>query len=193
MTSPTIPVNINSPRISRVGLDGTPGGSPALTGTPDLRAIRAHYAGTPPLPNIPPRSSASVSGSVTPRASEPLIGRSSTPIPVSASPIGGISARRPGVQGSSTGGTPASGGDANTFAVDLDDLPDEEKAKILRRHLVSRNVRSGSWSGGNVSRRSSAGQMRGLRREDTEQFPVPYHALGADVTCVSVYSHSQME
>ncbi|KAJ3739350.1 vacuolar amino acid transporter 4 [Lentinula detonsa] len=53
--------------------------------------------------------------------------------------------------------------------VDLDDLPDEEKAKILRRHLVSREERE----------RERIDTQEG---EDNEPFPVPYAAPGADVT-----------
>lgn len=79
---------------------------------------------------------------------------------------------------------------ASSSAVDLEDLPDEEKAKVLRRHLVSKDNRAGSnGSEGSAStgpsRKSSNAQLRApMRREDTEVFPVPYHAPGADVTYV---------
>jgi len=66
---------------------------------------------------------------------------------------------------------------------------------VLRRHLVSRDERdtpegskdpqeSPSIHGsdpGMLSQRSSSSQIR-PQREDTEPFPVPYHAPGADVT-----------
>ena len=99
--------------------------------------------------------------------------------------MGDIPARRP------TPGTPGSGQFDNPF----DELTDEEKARILRRHLVSREERQivgpdqpvagtssrpGSDSG-EVSKRSSSSQLR-LQREDTEPFPVPYDAPGADIT-----------
>lgn len=84
-------------------------------------------------------------------------------------------------------GTPGSGTDNNLW----DEIPDEEKAKILRKHLVSREERQGSprgsmsagsdWDGGLGSRRPSSPQLR-TQREDSEPFPVPYHAPGADVT-----------
>ncbi|KAN0113425.1 hypothetical protein V8E52_007706 [Russula decolorans] len=70
MTSPTRPVNLVSPRFSSVagvvtpssrsgpGSRGSPAGNPySLGGTPDVRSLRAQYVGTPPLPNIPPRTS----------------------------------------------------------------------------------------------------------------------------------------
>ncbi len=93
--------------------------------------------------------------------------------------IGGAGARRPG--------TPGSGSDINL----LDDLPDEEKARIVRKHLISRGDerQQGSPRGslsalsdnGELSKRPSSSQLR-PQREDTEDFPVPYHAPGADVT-----------
>lgn len=90
--------------------------------------------------------------------------------------MGGIATRPPG--------TPGSGSDIAL----LDDLPDEEKARILRKHLVSRGERLQDSPRGSIaplpdngllSKRSSVSQ---LRREDSEPFPVPYHAQGADVT-----------
>ncbi|THH09144.1 hypothetical protein EW146_g8775 [Bondarzewia mesenterica] len=193
MTSPSKPVNITSPRIPlRGGLDSTPSGSPftGAAATPDLRALRAQYAGTPPPPNIPPRLSVSnnpavpSSGTLTPRASEPLpLGGTASETRSVA--VGGISARRPAGLGVSVSGTPGGGSDGNP--VDIDDLADEEKAKILRRHLVSREERGGGARPGTngseegMSRKSSVGEFR-LRRKDTEAFPVPYHAPGADVT-----------
>ncbi|KAI0267692.1 transmembrane amino acid transporter protein-domain-containing protein [Gloeopeniophorella convolvens] len=194
MSSPSKPLNISSPRFSPAPAAGTPGSrrgdraSPAGTpfsGTPDLRNFRAQYAGTPPLPNIPPRS-----GAGTPRAAasaEPISFPRDGPHRVPS--IGGISARRPGGVGlgldDSTPSTPTP-----EAVVDLDDLPDEEKAKVLRKHLVSREERGGGSDGGGgggegagpASRRSSASQMPRVQREDTEPFPVPYHTPGADTT-----------
>ncbi|KAI0322138.1 transmembrane amino acid transporter protein-domain-containing protein [Amylostereum chailletii] len=174
MSTPAKPVNINSARLSPAGTPGRASGSPvgASLGTPDLRSLRAQYAGTPP-PNIPPRSS-------TPRLAEPAqpgvnFGDLSMGRRVS---VGGISARRPGP----IVGTPGSASDVGQSALDLEDLPEEDKLKVVRKHLVSRDERAGSIAGSEgPSRRSSVGQMR-LRREDTEAFPVPYHAPGADIT-----------
>lgn len=83
-------------------------------------------------------------------------------------------------------GTPGSGSDINLF----DELTDEDKAKILRKHLIARDDRQqgsprGSMSAGSdsglLSKQASTSQLR-VQREDTEPFPVPYHAPGADVT-----------
>src|SRR5258705_9207347 len=72
------------------------GGTPAI-GTPDLRALRAGYAGTPPLPNIPPRAAAAVAGGTT----TPLYKRDSSASLATSTPqrypavgqvVGGISA-----------------------------------------------------------------------------------------------------
>lgn len=83
-------------------------------------------------------------------------------------------------------GTPGSGSEVNF----LEDLTDEEKARILRKHLVSRGDRpqgsprgsvSGGSDSGTVSKQPSTSQLR-TQREDSEPFPVPYHAPGADIT-----------
>lgn len=79
----------------------------------------------------------------------------------------------------------------------FDELTDEEKARVLRRHLVSKEERQNNGAGpsdqaagtssrpdstpGNLSNRSSVSQFR-PQREDTEPFPVPYDAPGADIT-----------
>ena len=123
----------------------------------------------------------------TPRTARPFLPGPAGE-PSSSSPrltVGGISARRPS--------TPASGHLDNPF----DDLTDEDKARVLRRHLVSREERQnnrpstpdqvpGSLSRrgsdtGNISHRSSVSMLR-PQREDTEPFPVPYDAPGADIT-----------
>jgi proton-coupled amino acid transporter len=71
-------------------------------------------------------------------------------------------------------------------------LPDEEKAKVLRRHLVSKvermpppEARSSAASDADVSdqRTSRTSSIRKRPpREDSEPFPIPYHAPGADIT-----------
>ncbi|KAJ7848865.1 transmembrane amino acid transporter protein-domain-containing protein [Mycena olivaceomarginata] len=75
--------------------------------------------------------------------------------------------------------------------VNLDDLPDEEKACVLRRHLVSKDEREPPaaelevpLAGGSGSRWSSSGANTPLRRGDTEPFPIPYHTPGADVMSI---------
>ena len=179
MSSPSKPVNIGSPRFSPTPIAGTPGGrrdSPSLFGTPvtsDLRSLRAAHIGTPPLPNIPPRT-----GTSTPRPSastEPLAFAGDDPGGVSS--VGGISARRPAVIGLGLEGV--STPDPTT---DVDSLQEDDKVKVLRKHLVSREERQGNISRP-PSRQSSISQFR-PRQEDSEAFPVPYHTPGADITYV---------
>ncbi|KAH9945045.1 transmembrane amino acid transporter protein-domain-containing protein [Epithele typhae] len=186
MSSPSKPFDIPSPRRGQLvhpnatpPVAGTPNFGTGLSASPSPRFLRAQYTGTPPLPNIPPRSGATPIG--TPSSTAPFLPGPSA----EASSSNPAFLLRPG------SGTP--GSDANPF----DDLTDEEKARILRRHLVSRDQRQnnrpvtpdippsassqhGSQSG-NLSHRSSASHIR-LQREDTEPFPVPYDAHGADIT-----------
>ena len=180
MSTPTRPVNI------RPGTPQYNDGSP-ISGSPNIRALRGQY-GTPPVPNIPPRnipaSSSNINigilGSGSPRLSAP-----GTPI------IGGIRMHAPGGPGSGTR-TPASG-----YENPFEELTDEEKARILRRHLVSREEREhqldrkssfGSFTdrgeGPSWSKRQSinGGRDPVLTREDSEPFPIPYHTPGADLT-----------
>jgi len=182
MSSPSKPVNIVSPRFSPAPI-GTPGsrrGSRSVfgtPGTPDLRSLRAQYIGTPQLPNIPPRT-----GTSTPRPSaptEPLVLSGDGPSRVPS--VSGISARRPAVIGLGPDGAPTPDSTA-----DVESLQEEEKVKVLRKHLVSREERRGNNSAA-PSRRSSTSQSARPRQEDTEAFPVPYHTPGADITYVCVW------
>ncbi|KAG8908140.1 neutral amino acid transporter [Tulasnella sp. 403] len=171
---------------------------------PDIERLREQFAGTPPR-NIPPRSLG------PPISSSPYrvpVGGASTPrgsFSYSRSPYGSRpSTPRNGPSGRSTpdpyarpeSRQSASGAPGAT----LDELPDEEKARVLRRHLVSREERGradddggsavGQPSGAaassalNVpgvasSRASIAGSHHRL---DTEPFPVPFDAPGGDIT-----------
>jgi solute carrier family 36 (proton-coupled amino acid transporter) len=166
MSTPTRPVNIAGRRVAS--------GISTPIGTPDLRALRAQYhGGTSPPNNIPPRL-----GSAQPtRGPSPSL----IALPSGSSPAPRIPQY----------GTP----DNDAIARELEALPDEEKAKVLRKHLVSKDERLNPPGGSprtgsdpeilqgsrNASRKSSIGGLRG-RREDTEPFPVPYQAPGADVT-----------
>ncbi|TFK40210.1 amino acid transporter [Crucibulum laeve] len=191
MTSPSQPVNIKSPRLAPSDIEGTPASfSTSIAGTPNLNAFRAQYAGTPPLPNIPPRSTPTpvqrYGSPAISLLSPPTDGSPRRPSPLT---VGGISAS------AGRSGTPALGTDTPP-SVDLNDLPDEEKARVLARHLVTNRggeaksvagsdleVPNDSEAGTSLSRRSSSGTPHVTpQREDSEAFPIPYDAPGADVT-----------
>ncbi|KIM67617.1 hypothetical protein SCLCIDRAFT_1210268 [Scleroderma citrinum Foug A] len=173
---PSLPVNIGSPRRRESFLSGTP------TPTSDIRALRAQFSGTPPVANIPARYtpvSASFSGREVPQeTSFPTNDLAVRP------PFAIASGKRP-----STSGSPSSGVD---FGVaDLDSLPDEEKARILSRHLVLRDerqnrVETNSLSGSDREEGPSGSFSTPLRlpqpRESSEAFSIPYEAHGADIT-----------
>lgn len=187
MSTPTRPLNIGSSRLTpNQTLEGSP-----LSGSLGIRALRAQYAGTPPVPNIPPRN---ISRNES-RDSFDSPGRTNffdrRPSAAGTPVISGIRLQAPGGSGSRT---PGSGSGHDPF----DDMTDEEKARILRKHLVSREEREQQ-----VDRRSSFGSLapdnRGegpskskrssedlphaiLQREDSEAFPIPYHTPGADLT-----------
>ncbi len=191
MSTPSKPVNIRSPRLGPVDSDEA-NAQATLLGTPDLRVLRAQYAGTPPPPNIPPRSTP------VPRNGSPALGAVQLPqtgVSVSPSPrLFAIPPSRrsetpvpqPGVSFGATEAIPP---------FNLDEFPDEEKARVLRRHLVSKEERQGgpgagvaesSKAGGSSTPISQRSSQHGVQREDTEPFPIPYHAPGADVTYVQV-------
>ncbi|KAG0700274.1 amino acid transporter [Suillus ampliporus] len=183
MSSPSRPVNIGSPRQGHVFHSGTP----TPTGTPDLRAWRAQYTGTPPVPNIParftPDSFTSGSPGLNTLPQSEFLGRAYR------LPSGGISSARPSISG-----TPGSGFDSG--ALDLDNPPDEDKARVIRRHLLMREERqnrgdvnsiAGSELDGRVPNDDvpSAGSSTpppAVLIEETEVFPIPYEAPGADIT-----------
>ena len=189
--SPTKPFDIPSPRQQNpLNAEGTPPtfGTPNLgiSASPSPRFLRAQYNGTPPPPNIPPRSNATPIG--TPRA--PL-----NYLPSLAGEPSSYSSRGlVGLPGSRPSGVAQPGALVDN---PFDDLTDEEKARVLRKHLVSREERQTNAAGpsdpvpaassraesesGNLSKRSSFSQYR-VQREDTEPFPVPYDAPGADIT-----------
>jgi proton-coupled amino acid transporter len=183
MSSPSKPVNIRSPPLS---FDSA---SPTPSGTPDIRALRAQYSGTPPVPNIPARHTPPVGsyanstrdGSQSANlSSNELIAKLHRP---SSS---AISAKRPE-------SAAASGSVVDNTVVDSDDLPAEDKVRMLRRHLLFRGERPSR-----TDLRSSDGSDQDTPdldepfaesstpprppRDISETFPIPYHAPGADVT-----------
>lgn len=185
MTSPSQPLSIKSPTRGRGDGESQSASYATSFGTPDLRAIRAQFSGLPP--NIPVR------GSVTPslRPASSVVSLQVTPDRPAFRPtpqlIAGLSATRQPV--GTTSETPP--------IADLDDLPAEEKAKVLERHLVYKEQRvkanteaksaedsasdgaPGSHSRPTPSRRSSTGIST---RQQDDTFPINYDAPGADVT-----------
>lgn len=188
MSSPSKPLNIRGtrpPPSNDPSVHSTP-----LAGTPDLRALRAQYAGTPPVPNIPPRGTPGRSTPVvvgTP-STQPAIDFTSSPLrPPTTPAVGGISAaRRPSFAPNTVSDVPS---------LDLEGLTDEEKAKVLARHLVSKEERakadqlknpatseSSSSHSRPSSQHSGTPQDASKAREESEPFPIPYDAPGADIT-----------
>lgn len=180
MSTPTKPLEISrSPRQDGGGdelsssIPGTPGRF--NVGTPTGRNLRQF--GTPPTPpiaNIPPRAGA---GGMS-----------------YGSPSGlALRPRTPGT------GTPGSSGSPGR---NLEEVTEDEMARVLRRHLVPRSSRAfqptrsgeqtpllsvdveddGRSSGGASSSRRPSSSQHAPAREDSEPFPIPYDAPGADVT-----------
>ncbi|KAG6837384.1 hypothetical protein H0H93_010543 [Arthromyces matolae] len=195
MSSPSQPVAIKNKR--QPNTDNVDSSVPASfvsgtpVGTPNLQALRAHYADTPTPPNIPPRGFSQQTES--PVANALLFSSKSSPSP-NRQVIGGLSAtavlkKQPEL---------SSSGENTPVPIDLDDLPDEEKAKVLRRHLVFSQEREAGPSSEvndhdsehavtlsppqetNTARRLSMSKHPTL--EVSEPFPIPYNAPGADVT-----------
>jgi len=189
MTSPSQPLSIKATRGGPGDLESQSVSYTPSVGTPDLRAIRAQFSGLPP--NIPPR------GSLTPslRPATPSLHPASSNISLQALPdirptpqlISGLSATR----------QPAGTSSETPPLADLDELPFEEKAKVLERHLVPKEQRmkavyegksleDGGVSGSSGSpltiSRSSSNGIPNRQQEDLEPFPIPYDAPGADVT-----------
>ncbi|KAF9223706.1 amino acid transporter [Gyrodon lividus] len=186
MSSTSKPVNISSPRAAAFH-----SGSPTPTGTPDIRALRAQYSGTPPVPNIPARYTPPSGLYSNPsRGGSPgtnLLAPNEVAFKLHHPSVGGISAKRP-----SSSGVPESGVDVGI--ADLDDLSDEDKARVLRRHLVLREERQNRVDlyslassdqdahEADVPSVGSSTPVRPPQRDESEAFPIPYHAPGADVT-----------
>ncbi|KAG6900692.1 hypothetical protein C0993_005004 [Termitomyces sp. T159_Od127] len=180
MSSPSQPVAIKSPRLASSDTAGSvpssfASGTPII-GVANLQALQ--YIGTPP-PNIPPRAiPSSRRGSTTAN----LLGSGTSTPTLSRPVVAGLSA---------ISGT----GEDTPPTVGLDDLPDEEKAKVLRRHLVFKTEREGGPSAESVDSSSSdqtiapgpssrrpSSSIHHEQHQDLEPFPIPYHAPGADVT-----------
>lgn len=186
MSSPSKPVSIGSPRL-RQQVDS--GNDEAAVQTPDLRLLRERF-GTPPVgTTIPPFRSP---GTITPLAiGTPVQSSSVNARPQSFRPVVGS------LLGEAAGAGTGTPGDVP----DMSALTEEEKIKVLRKHLVpaeqrmkhgsTRSRRSSSSSqqrpsdsqdqSGQSSRPPSPGPSR---RENSEPFPLPYDAPGGDITYV---------
>ncbi|KAG8744133.1 neutral amino acid transporter [Ceratobasidium sp. 414] len=137
-----------------------------IPGTPGDRRY-----GTPPVANIPPRMFGS-------------------PRPPSTVPNPGSVPQRPPFNP-----VPNSGSGTATPAVNIADVDEAERARVLRRHLVSAEERSDASrrpSAGGLSlarpaflaRRPSSGaaSSKNPSPDPEEPFPIPYGSVGGDVT-----------
>lgn len=186
MTTPSQPVAIKSPGLAHTETEVSTSFTPS--GTPNLHALRTQYAGTPPMPNIPPRGSTPAQRNGPPAQQFLPTPDAPSPLRHGSQAVGGLSATA--VKSSNSSGS----GVETPPIIDLDGLPEEEKVRVLGRHLVSKQERknilredadldfSQSLEPGTSSRQSSSSQNDGPIREDSEPFPIPYHAPGADVT-----------
>ena len=208
MTTPSKPLNISSPRQQPADelISGSPASGRLSIGTPSQR-----QTSTPPIANIPPRygspSGLGLPGSLTGGVLRgPVPFRSRTPIVGGTGSVavgGGGTPVIPPVflgGGGRDGGSGAGSGATTPTPRGLEDVPSEEMVRVLRRHLVSREERERQGQGDDGrddensddrersalgSRRESVhGSVAGVAREDSEPFPIPYHAPGGDITCV---------
>lgn len=177
--------------------------------------------GTPPLPQIPRRDVSGTSGSFQARTlAERSVAKSDQPSAANSSTVSGLGTKaalpdlptssaltaslhldqdpvdRSGTPELQAEGTLTPQPDESTFSA-VAGVPDEEKAKVLRRHLVSAEERGSSAatpaaklspaaSPGPSSRQSvDAGESSVTRRSEEnadDPFPIPYDAPGGDVT-----------
>lgn len=180
---------------------------------------RSGLAGTPRLSQIPPRGSYSGSFQPPRSlGSERGVDRTSTPPPRSDADIGGKAAitstsqtksaltaalgkaadskdkepeppsPKPASPEQPSGSATPLRPDESAFST-LAEVPDEEKARVLRRHLVSAEERGSSrvptpGQDGTPVEGSQAGDSAVADRPEDEPFPIPYDAPGGDVTCV---------
>lgn len=155
MTSPSSskPVPIRSPRLAQFDTSGANSTSQNTpVGTPDIRIIRSSGRFSTPPLDLPPRN----------------VGQD-TPTPPGSFSGRGLLVRR----GSST---------PSVNPNILDELSDADKAKIIRRHLVSREERN---NGGDFIRQDNievAQASHPSTPQSTERFPIPYDTPGGDIT-----------
>lgn len=189
---PTKPVDISSPRQTpdeflSTSVTGRPGSMPRPSfGTPSSRPVRQGTPSTPPIANIPLRMQDALSS-----PGKGLPGSLGAPSTLSRTPHSG---------GSST--PPLGDNPARPL---MDDVTEEEMARVLRRHLVPRRVPEGNAnaeaqapsghagsSGGGSRRASGSGsyfsqhppQADLRQQQEDELFPIQYDTHGADITYV---------
>ncbi|PVG04470.1 hypothetical protein CPB86DRAFT_748063 [Serendipita vermifera] len=186
MSSPSKPLSIGSPQPRRQINDES---EENATNNVDLRQLRQQF-GTPPVgTTIPPFRSP---GTHTPLA-----------VGSPARPSSSVDNRLLGLRGTPQLNPfdPGTGANTPTVLPDTSQLDEEEKIKVLRRHLVPREQRLGHSRGESSqsqhsSRRPSIHEQPnkssskqpsrppspGLLRENSETFPLPYNAPGGDIT-----------
>ena len=201
MSKPTKPLNISSPRQQTPDeLSGSPGRF--NYGTPSLRAP-GQTPSTPPIANIPRYGSPSGLG--LPGSLTANVGRGQVPFrprtPVVGSGVGSAGGGGTPVfpafvgGGGGGGGSGSGAGSGTSTPRNLEEVPSEEMARVLRRHLVSREerqrlddenveVRGRSGVGSRRASVHSSGGTSRVQRENSEPFPIPYNAPGGDITCV---------
>ncbi|KAL1753492.1 transmembrane amino acid transporter protein-domain-containing protein [Schizophyllum commune] len=160
-------------------------------GTPNMRALREQYGGTPPLPNVPPRTG-SISASPANRPINLLPPSDSQGGSRRGSQVVGGISRSFGDRSTGSGTSTPSG-----HVPEIEDLPVEEKAKVLRRHLVSREERlrgadseAPSGSATPTLKKQSHSSLRSSgqdtssdhHQEESDAFPISYETPGADIT-----------
>ena len=153
------------------------------TGTPDSRAFQ--YTSTPPVANIPPRGTTGQNIAAADGTSQSQPTLDFIPSSMRPSVDGGISGFR------KTNNTEI------PLHLDPDELPDEEKAKVLARHLRSREEgaantepfrtalsasETASIHSRPSSRHSTVPRDTGKARENSDTFPILYDVPGADIT-----------
>lgn len=193
MSTPSKPLSIGSPHL-RPRLDNET--EEPVSQTPDLRQLRQQFGTPPTWAAIPPFRSP---GTVTPLA-----------VGSPARPSSSADARSQNIrQITSPLAADAVTGTSTPLEVpDLATLGEEEKIKVLRKHLVSREQRLGHSRGASNhsqlssgrpslhepnsnrshSRQASRPSSPGPSKNNSEPFPLPYNALGGDITYVHILS-----